>query len=174
MMKIENDPSGMLKLLNIASRVEALARQASEESQTYRIAGRLARDPHDVRALFEAIIDGAKSGHAVTTMLVRTPKGHALLQKAMCQVSMHMWEGLWNTAHPDRFGQAWEGQDSVLMSVWRIEIQALIRHCHQEAILGMTAVEYVKSLITIGESEEVAEDLASWLEEVRLEDPPVT
>jgi len=168
------DPMGAKKLLNLAARAEALGMQDWQESHTYRIAGRLARDPHNVGALFEAIIDGAKSGDAVTSMLVRTPVGHALLQQAMCQVSMHLWEGLWNTAHPDRFGQAWEGQDYDLMSVWRKEVQVMIRQCHQEAILCMTAEEYFDSLITIGESEEVAEDLASWLEGVRLDDPPIT
>jgi hypothetical protein len=169
-MKSEKDASGALELLIIAARVEALAMQVSQESQTYRIAGRLVRDPRDVGALFKTIVDDAKRGVDFTSIMT----DHALLQRAMHQVSMQLWEELWNDAHPDQFGLGWEGEDIALMSVWREQVRDLIKECHQGAILAMTVEEYLDYLTAAGVSEEVAEPLAEWILDIRVGYTPST
>jgi hypothetical protein len=173
-MKSEKDPSGALELLNIAIRVAAPTTKVSQESQTCRIAGRLARDPYDVGALSEAIVNDAKCEHAFTSMTTGVTIYHALLQHAMCEVSMHVWEELWNDAHPDQFGLGLEGEDIALMSVWREKVRVMIKECHQGAILTMTVEEYFDYLKAAGESEEAAEALADWISEIRVGYTPST
>lgn len=173
-MKSEKDPLGALELLNIAFRVEALAMQVSQESQTYRIAGRLACDPHDAGALSKAIVNDAKCEHAFTSMTAGMTIYHALLQHAMYEISMHVWEELWNDAHPDQFGLGREGEDIALMSVWREKVRAMINECHQGAILAMTVDECFEYLKATGEREETAEALADWISEIRVGDTPST
>jgi hypothetical protein len=175
MMKtIATNSSGVRELLELAARVERLARQASQEPETYRISGRLARDPHDVDAFSAAIVDDAKRGDARFPMIDEMPMGYALLQHAMRQVSMFMWEELWNGAHPDQFGLGWEGEDLALMSVWREKVRAMARECNQQAILAMTASEYVDRLTEAGVNEEDADTLAEWVLEIRVGDTPST
>jgi hypothetical protein len=173
-MKSEKDPLGAIELLNIAIRVEAPTSKVSQESQTYRIAGRLARDPYDVGALSKAIVNDAKGEHAFATTTIGVTIYHALLQHAMREVSMHVWEELWNEAHPDQFGLGLEGEDIVLMSVWREKVRAMIKECHQGAILAMTVEEYFDYLTAGGVSEEDAEALADWILEIRVGDSPST
>ena len=173
-MKIKKDPLGALELLKIASRVEALAMEASQETQMYRIGGRLARKPYDVEAFYKAIIDGTKRGDAVISDIIRESEDSALLQRAMWQVSTKLWEEMWNNAHPDQFGQAWKGEDSDLKSVWREKIRAMINECHQGAMLAMTVEEYFAQLTAAGHSEELAEALADWLSEIQGGHTPST
>jgi hypothetical protein len=173
-MKSEKDPLGALELLNIAIRVEALATQVSQESQTYRIAGRLARDPYDAAALSKAIVNDAKCEHAFTSMTPEATMYRALLQHAMYEVSMHVWEELWNDAHPNQFGLGLEGEDIALMSVWREKVRAMIKECRQGAILNITVEEYFDDLKAAGESEEDAEALADWISEIRVGGTPST
>jgi hypothetical protein len=66
------------------------------------------------------------------------------------------------------------GDDFVVRAVWRENGRALIKECHQEAILAMTADEYCDKLTTAGESEEVAEVLAAWISKFREGDTPTT
>jgi hypothetical protein len=99
---------------------------------------------------------------------LKTGTGLLLLQFAMKRVSGVEWENLWNDAHPDRFGQAWEGEDFQLMSVWREKARTMIKECHQEWILAVgDADEYIGKLLEAGSSKEAAEELADWLGHVR-------
>jgi len=173
-MKIEKDPSGVLKLLDIAADVEALAIQASQESQASRIAGRLARDPHIVEALSEAIVNVAMSGDRVISILTEIPTGPVLLHCAMRVVSMHLWEEMWNTVHPDQFGLAWEGEDFDLRSVWREKVQAMMKERHLGAILATTPEEYFDQLTAAGLSDELAKAFADWISEVQGGHTPST
>ena len=174
MMDEQKNPLDAIKLLNIAARCQALAMQAWQEPQTCRIAGRLARNPKDVTALSEAIVNGARNGDPVISIIMETPMGVGLLNCAMWEVSMHWWEEMWNNIHPDQFGQAWEGEDFALMSVWREWVRAMIKACHQGAILAMTGDDYFNYLTTAGESEKVAEAIADWLSEINVGDTPST
>jgi hypothetical protein len=163
-MKIEKQQLGA-KLLKIAAKVEALSMQASKEPESYRLLGRQARDQY---AVCEAIVNGAKSGDSIISTIITEPIGQILLQFSICEVSMRMWEEIWNGAHPDRFGLAWEGEDFVLISVWREKVRAMIKACHQEAILTITVEEYFNQLIAAGDSEEDAEALIEWILDVQV------
>jgi hypothetical protein len=164
-MKIRKDPLGALELLKIASKVEALAMEASRETQTYRIGERLARNPYDAGAFCKAIIDGTKRGEPIDS---------PLLQYAMWQVSTKLWEEMWDNAHPDQFGQAWEGKDFVLKSDWRERVRAMINECHQGALLAMTVEENFAQLTAAGQSEELAKALADWVAEIQEGHTPST
>jgi hypothetical protein len=162
-MKIAKDPLSALELLNIAAKVEALATQASQESPVYRLAGRLARNPQDDVAHYEVIIDATKRGGSVISTITGEPMDSVLLQCAIARVSMHSWEKMWNSAHPDQFGRAWKGEDAVLKSVWREKVRAMINDCHQGAILEMSLDEYFAQVIADGQSKEVAQALVVWI-----------
>ena len=84
-------------------------------------------------------------------------------------VSGRLWEDLWNDKYPDRFGQAWNGQDFALMSVWREKVRAMIEECGQDAIFAMTAEEYVAKLIDASADEEAVETLVDWMSNVLYE-----
>jgi hypothetical protein len=163
-MKIEKNPLAALKLLNIAGLVEELVEQASQESHSYHLAGRLARDPGP--AFCEAIIDGVIHGDVFTSTIIKTPIGYALLQCAMREASMRLWEELWNGAHPEQIGMGWQVEDFALMEVWRKKVRTIVEQCHQEAILTMSPKEYIQKLTVVGVSKEVAEELAHWLSEI--------
>jgi hypothetical protein len=97
------------------------------------------------------------------------PNHFYLLQSAIEQVSYRLWEDLWNDKHPDCFGQAWEGENFGLMTVWREKVRSLLKECGQEAALAMTSEQYVVKLIAAGADEQAAEDLEEWLSEVTCE-----
>jgi hypothetical protein len=173
-MNQKNRMLGLHELMKIVTKTDALARQAWEESKADRITGRLARDPHDVGAFSHATVELAKKGGAFSPAITEDQDGWFLLQISMEEVSNAVWEQLWNDAHPDRFGEGWDGEDFALMSVWREKVRTMIRECHQEAILEMSAEEYFAQLTTAGESEEVAEALADWISVIHEEDTPST
>ena len=158
--------SGTYELLNIATKVGRLADQVSRESKASRITGRLIRDEHDVEALAESHILLARAGD---DLLADDSLGFVRLQLAMAQVSYRLWEDLWNEKYPDRFGQAWEGEDIELMSVWRKDVRVMVKECRQGGIFTMPAKEYVAKLIDCGASKETAEEQADWMSKVRYE-----
>jgi hypothetical protein len=173
-MKRAKNSSGVAELLALAAQVERLAKQASAEPQAYRLSGRFARHPHDVEAFCEAIVADAKSRGAFFPMIEETPMGYALLHHAMRQVSTRMWEELWNGAHPDQFGFAWEGEDVALMSVWREKVRTMITECRQQAIFVMAPNEYFDKLIAAGVSATDADVLAEWRLDIQAGSPPAT
>jgi hypothetical protein len=155
------------ELLDLATKAYELASKLNRRRELRRLTGRLARDPHDSDALSRATLDEAKSGGILAEFL-KTGMGLLLLQSAMERVSNVEWEDLWNGAHPDRFGQAWEGEDAQLTSVWCEKTRTMIKECHQEWILEVgDADEYIGKLLEAGSSKEVAERLADWLVDVR-------
>jgi hypothetical protein len=155
------------ELLHLATKANRLASRLNGTSEVRRLAGRLARDPNDLDALSRSTLYEAKS-EGILAESLKTGTGLLLLHFAMQRVSNVEWENLWNGAHPDRFGQAWEGEDVQLMSVWREKIRTMIKECHQEWILAVgDADEYIGKLLEAGSSKEVAEELADWLGDVR-------
>jgi hypothetical protein len=173
-MNIGKDPLGIAKLLNIAARVEALATQASLEPLAYRIAGRLVRDPHNLVAFSQAIIEGVMRGDDVIFLMTGTPINDAQLQSAMWQVSMDLMETIWERAHPDGFGLARDEENFDLPAVRREKVRAMIKDCKQGAILSVTVKEYFDHLTAAGESQEVAAALADWLSLIHGGDTPST
>jgi hypothetical protein len=172
MKKNTKNSSGLAELLELADRVGRFAKEVSEEPEASRISGRLARDPHDVDGFSVAIVDSAKCRGAFS-VIDEMPKGYALLQRAMWHVSMLMWEELWNGAHPDQFGSAWDGKDLVLMSVWRERVRTMATECGQEAIFVMTPTEYFDKLTAAGVSQAEAEAIVEWHWEIQAGGPPV-
>jgi hypothetical protein len=158
------------ELLTLAAKANRLASQLSQKDKMYRSAGRLARDPHDVDALSAGIVCLAKSKHRPLVEWARNPDNFLLLQFAMQQVSFGYWEDLWDEVHPDKVGQAWEGEDFALMSVWRKKARILVKECRQNSILDMTTDEYVSRLIELGCNEEVIEYLADWQAEISYDE----
>ena len=156
-------------MLILAAKASRLVATASRESESYRIAGRLARDPDDLDTLSQSIVHEAKRESLPFAQLMNTLQGFVILQFALERVSTLCWESLWNKAHPDRFGQAWEGEDSALMSEWRKRVRAVIKECHQEFILVMHADEYIAMLTYAGVDGETAGELAGWLSQVVCE-----
>jgi hypothetical protein len=138
----------------------------------YRIVGRLVRDPNDLRAVSEAIIDGVKRRDAFFLEFTEGPIGFALLQMSIEIASRTLWEDQWNNAHPDRVGHAWDDEDYVLISVWREKVQATITDCRQHSVLAMNPEEYFAKLIAAGVTEEDAEGLTDWLCEITAGDTP--
>lgn len=173
-MKKEDRLLGLRDLMKVAAKTETLALGASEESKAHRIAGRLARNSDDIEARCYAIVEGVKNGDAFFLEITGCQDGWLLLQISLEQVSYSMWETFWDSAHPDQFGLGWEGEDFVLMSVWRQKVRAMIRECHQEAILAMSVQKYFDHLTAAGQSEEVAQALAAWLSEIHAGDTPST
>jgi hypothetical protein len=169
-MTIQNRLLSPSELVKLANKAETLAHHAGQERKEYRIAGRLARDPADARALCDATVEGVKSGNALSLEIIKEPSGWFLLQLAMVQASYGMWEELWNEAHPDRFGRAWEEKDFDLMAVWRVNVRTMIRECRQDAVLAMTAEEWFAKLSQVGVSEESAEALMEWISEIQVGD----
>jgi hypothetical protein len=155
------------ELLRLAAKANRLASQLIGASELQRLAGRLARDPHDSDALSRAMLYQAKSDRILAEFL-KAGTGLLLLQCVMERVSYLDWETLWNNAHPDRVGEAWEGEDFQLMSVWRKKVHTMIKECHQEWMLAVNdADEYIGKLLDAGASKEEATALADWLGEVR-------
>jgi hypothetical protein len=155
-------------LLHLATKANRLVSRSRRETESHRIAGRLIRDPHDLNALARSTVHDAKAEGRVLPDHLKTGAGFLLLQLAIRQVSDLCWEDLWNDAHPDRFGQAWDGEDFELMSIWRGKVETIIRGCHQEwAFLVDDTEEYIARLVDSGASKEVAEELAVWLANVR-------
>ncbi|MFY9585379.1 MAG: hypothetical protein WAR21_12910 [Candidatus Acidiferrales bacterium] len=152
-------------LINIAAKAGQLAYEASREPETYRLAGRLFRDEigHDVEAYAEAVVYQARNRN---DPYADDPRHFLLLQVFMQMVSYRLWEDLWNDKYPDRLGQAWDGEDFALMSVWREKVRALIEECRQDAIFAMTAEEYVAKLIDASANEEAVEALVDWMSNV--------
>jgi hypothetical protein len=173
-MKKEDRLLGFHELMKVAAKIDTLARQAWEESKAHRITGRLARDPDDFGARCYFTVEGVKKGNAFCLEPTGEQDGWLLLQISMQHVSYAMWVQLWNDAHPDRFGGAWDGEDFDLMSVWREKVRTMIRECHQEAILAMTVEEYIDQMTATGESDEVTEALADWISEIYAGDTPST
>jgi hypothetical protein len=173
-MKIGKDPLGVLKLLNIAARVGALSMQASKEPLSHRVSGRLARDPEDDWAVCEVIVDGVKNADSLIPITTEIPGGRVMLHIAMHEVSMHLWAEMWNEAHPDQFGMGRDGEDIALMSVWREKVLAMIKECHEDAILAMTPEKYFDQLTTAGASEEDAEILVEWISLIQVGGTPTT
>ena len=170
-----------VKLLKLATRAGQLAKQVSREPGEYRMAGRLSRlirfefselSEREVTAFAESHIDLAKTAE---DPFADDPDGFYPLHWAIARVSYRMWEDLWNVEHPDRFGEAWEGEDFVLMSIWREKVRTIIKECRQDAVFVMTAEQYAAKLIRAGAGEEAAEELTAWLSEVKYEgDTPST
>jgi hypothetical protein len=117
----------------------------------------------EVTAFAEAHVQSAQTGN---DLFAGHPHTFYLLQSAIVQVSYRMWEDFWNERHPDQLGEAWNGQDFALMSIWREKVRTMIQECRQGAVLTMSAEEYVAKLTEDGASEEAAVDLAEWLSEV--------
>jgi hypothetical protein len=155
------------ELLQLAAKANASALLSNGARELQRRAGRVARGAQDVDHLLRAVVDEAKA--------VRMPAECSMtgdevlsLQFAMQQVSYVDWEDLWNDAHPDRVGEALEGEDFQLKSVWRKKVRTMIMECHQEWMLAVDdADEYIGKLLESGASEEQAENLADWLWDVR-------
>ena len=155
-------------LIHIAAKAGQLALQASREPEVYRLAGRLFRNEigHDVEAYAEAVVYQARNGN---DLYPDDPRHFLLLQVFMQIVSYRLWEDLWNFKYPDRFGQAWNGQDFALMSVWREKVRAMIKECGQDAVFAMTAQEYGARLIDASANEEAVEALVDWMSNVLYE-----
>src|SRR6266852_2900912 len=164
-MKIAKRLPGPNGLLTIAAKAGQLAYQASREPESYRLAGRLFRDEigHDVEDYAEAVVYQARMGN---DPYADDPRHFLLLQVFMQVVSGRLWEGLWNDKYPDRFGQAWNGQDFALMSVWGEKVRAMIKESGQDAVFAMTAEEYVAKLIDASANEEAVEMLVDWISNV--------
>jgi len=158
------------ELLDLATKANQLASQVSRHEESYRAAGRLARDPHDIDALSEAIVQGAKEADGVLADFMRAPEMFVLSQLALSHVSNRLWEDLWNETHPDRFGQAWDGEDFALMSVWRVKVRAMIQGCSRGFVLATTTDEYIAKLIKAGANEETTKELVNWMSEVMYEE----
>jgi hypothetical protein len=163
------------ELMRLAAKAGRLADQVLREPEPYRMAGRLNRliqfqlselNEREISAFAEAHVDQAKGAQDAAA---NDPVAFYRLQCAIAVVSYHMWEDLWNEKHPDKFGEAWNGQDFALMSIWREKVRTMIQECRQGAVLAMTAEEYVAMVIESGASEEAAEQLAEWLSEVEYE-----
>ena len=77
------------------------------------------------------------------------------------------WEDLWNDAHPDRFGQAWDGEDFELIPVWRERVRTIITECQQEWALVSDVDDYVGRLVDAGADEGAVEPLIEWLSDMR-------
>jgi len=160
-------------LLHLATKANRLAARVSRESELHRIAGRLIRNPSDLRALARSAVYAAKTEGSVFSDALKTGTGFLLLQFAIERVSYLCWEDLWNDKHPGRFGQAWDGKDFELMSVWRKEVRAIIKECNQEWMLLVRDVEeYIERLIDSGASKEAAGELAAWYSKVRYTELP--
>jgi hypothetical protein len=160
------------KLLKLATTAGQLSYQLSRETETYRIAGKLARlagvrttgrFKQMAAALAEAHVDLATGG---VDPLAGDPRGFFLLQCALAQVSFRMWEELWNEKHTELLGKVWEGEDFELMSVWRERVRTMMMGCRQGKVLTMNSEEYVGALIESGATEQAAMDLVDWLSEV--------
>jgi hypothetical protein len=173
-MKEEDRLLCLHELMNIAAKTDALARQAWEESKADRIIGRLARDPHDVRARSHTTVELAKKGFSYSPDNSDQQAAWFELQISMREISYEMWEQLWSVAHPDRHGELWEGKDFGLMSVWRQKVRPMIKECRQEAILEMTVEEYFNHLIAAGADEACAQDFADWILKIHEGDTPST
>jgi hypothetical protein len=172
-MKSTKDLSGARKLTNIAATVERLAIEASQEPQTYLIAGRLARAA-DVWTLPELIVHGMKCGDPAISALAEAPMGRALLHEAMWVVSKRVWEKMLNNAHPEQFGWEWERKIDALKSAWREKVREMIEQCQQGGIFAVTDEDYFHYLTAAGESEEVAQVLADWISDIKVGDTPST
>lgn len=159
-------------LLALATKANRLASRVGRESELRRVAGRLVRDPHDLDALSRSMVYEAKEERCKLPDYLKTGTGFLLLQFAIAQVSYLCWEDLWNDAHPHRFGQAWDGEDFELMSIWREKVRTIIMECHQEWLLLVSdADEYTVRLVDAGASKQAAEELADWLSNVRCSEP---
>lgn len=168
------------RLLKLATRAGRLADQVSRESEEYRMAGRLNRliqfqfsdlSERELTAFAESHVDLAKTVESFAD----DPDWFCALHCAIALVSYRVWEDLWNVKHPDRFGEAWEGEDVALMSLWREKVRTLIKECHQDAVFAMTSEQYFTKLITASAGEEAAQELAEWLSVVKYEgDAPST
>jgi hypothetical protein len=159
-------------LLALATKANRLASRVGRESESNRVAGRLVRDPHDWDALSRSLVYEAKAGKLGLLDDLKTGTGFLLLQFAIVQVSYLCWEDLWNGTHPQRFGQAWDGEDPELMSIWRRRVRTIINECHQDWLLLVSDVDKCKArLVDAGASEQVAEEFADWLSNVRCCEP---
>jgi hypothetical protein len=155
------------ELLRLATKANQMALRVSRENETRRVAGRLARDPHDADALSQAIVREATEG-GVLAGWRETDEGLLLLLSAIAQVSYLCWEDLWSEAHPDRLGQAWSGEDFDLMSVWRERVRTIIRDCRQEWLFTVSDPDqYMGKLAEAGADGKQAEELADWLSNLR-------
>jgi hypothetical protein len=162
-MSMEND----FQLLRLAANVKQVASLVSRESELGRVVGRLARHPYDLDALAQVTVDQARE-EGVLAPYLKSGHGLLLLQFALERVSALYGEELWNDKHPDHFGQAWDGVDDDLMSVWREKVCTTIEECRQEWLLVLeTPDEYRETLVEAGASEQTAEQLVEWLSAVR-------
>jgi hypothetical protein len=153
------------ELLQLATQAKRIASRVSSESESRRLAGRLARDPCDVDALAGATVQLAKGSGIFASYLKEDPDGLLILQLAIAHMSDLCWQDLWNDAHPDRFGQ--DGEDFELMPVWRERVHAIIKECEQEWVLECHVDDYDGTLIEAGADEGAVEPLIERLLEVR-------
>jgi len=174
MKMIDKGRSAPNELLNVAAKARRLASQTSPEWEKYRLAGWLARDPHDGAALCEAILRGAKVGDDLSAAYIETPHGFFHLQLAIAAVSERLWEYFWNEKHPDRVAQAWDGADFALTSIWRKHVREIFSKCRQDAVLAMTPEQYAAKLTGAGATEAAAEMLLARLSVIREADTPST
>jgi hypothetical protein len=174
MTTIEKGRSAPHELLNIAAKARQLASQVSPEWERFRLAGWLTRDSHNVDALCEVILRGAKAGDELSAAYIETPHGFALLQLAITAASDRLWEYLWNEKHPGRVGHASDGEDVALMSVWRKRVREIFSKCHQDAVLAMTPEAYAAKLTKGGSKEDTVEMLLARLSVIREGDTPST
>jgi hypothetical protein len=173
-MKMKDRLLGVHELMEVATKTDMLSREAWKESKEDWIIGRLARDPRDAGAICHGIVEFVKNFGAFSFEILEERDSWFLLQISMMEVSHTMWERLWNEAHPDRYGEAWDGVDFELMPIWRQKVRTIIRECHQGAILAMAVEEYFLQLDAVGQSEEVAIALADWIWKIHEGDTPST
>lgn len=154
------------KPFTLMAKVNQIAQQSSKEEEVWRAIGRMARAPHDIDVLLQATLQiaQARDGCYQSTL------GIEALQYALGYESNRSWERLWDEAHPDQLGQAWDGEDFALMSIWRKKVRILVQECHQELIFSMTTDEYKAWLTGLGCDEEIVGHLAEWRSEVMYEE----
>ena len=159
-------------LIKIAGRLSRPIKQMDQPvDELMKLLGRYTGVENDPDALYELVIDAAQNGS------VKNDESFFMVQWAIETYSDRLWEKLWNEKHPDRYGKAFDkdSEDFDLMEVWRTKVRAMLKDCHQDAVLDMTYDEYVAKL-TRGkdnktdnkEVKEAVESLANWMNDLDL------
>jgi hypothetical protein len=163
MTKRMNDGLEEKSLLKMAAKTHRLACQADPDygpHQKARIERAMARFFRCVRwAIREGkpIPEQPHPGGWKTFLLI-----HIAIRMGLDE----LWDFLWDEKHPDLCGQAWDGEDFDLMKDWREKAIGMIKDCHQEAVLDMTADVFIEKLMEAGATQEHARHLAEGLLEV--------
>lgn len=153
---------GAETLLMIAAKLRESARQAEDRHRGNfeRYAPILLADQDDMSAMVKGILLLAKDFNGA---VVGFSEDFYILNLALWSASEMLWEALWNHRHPDQKGKAWEGEDFDLMKVWRSRVKALFVESHQDAVLNLTADNYIAKLVESGAEKTDAIDMAGRL-----------